>query len=250
MSEARRSGRVGQAVAAVAGLALGASAVALAAPDRIVQPSLDRTAMEQMIRSYILEHPEIIPEAMTRLQEREAAKQVASSRQQIETPFAGAWAGAEKPDVTLVEFFDYACTYCRASVPDIERLLKEDKGLRIVFRELPILSEQSEVAARVSLSAAKQGRFMDFHRRMFAAGRPGEAELAATRTATGLDAAAVTRDLKAADVQREIDGNLALARTLNLTGTPSFVVGDRVLSGAVGYDELKKAVAEARAAKG
>jgi protein-disulfide isomerase len=250
MSEARRSGRTGQAVALVAGLALGASAMALAAPDRTAQPSLDRTAMEQMIRSYILEHPEIIPEAMTRLQEREAAKQVASSRPAIETPFAGAWAGAEKPDVTLVEFFDYACTYCRASVPDIERLLKEDKGLRIVFRELPILSDQSEVAARVSLSAAKQGRFMDFHRRMFAAGRPGDAELAATRTATGLDPAAVTRDLKAADIQREIDANLALARTLNLSGTPSFVVGDRVLSGAVGYDELKKAVAAARAAKG
>jgi len=250
MSEARRSGRIGQVVAAVGGLALGASAVALAAPDRLAQSSLDRTAMEQMIRNYILEHPEIIPEAMTRLQEREAAKQVASSRQQIETPFAGAWAGAEKPDVTLVEFFDYACTYCRASVPDIERLLKEDKGLRIVFRELPILSDQSEVAARVSLSAAKQGRFMDFHRRMFAAGKPGEAELAATRTATGLDATAVTRDLKAADIQREIDGNLALARTLNLSGTPSFVIGDRVLCGAVGYEELKKAVAEARAAKG
>jgi protein-disulfide isomerase len=250
MSDTRRSGRTGQIVAAIGGLALGASAVALAAPERTAQPDLDRSAMGQMIRNYILEHPEIIPEAMTRLQEREAAKLVTSSRQQIETPFAGAWAGAEKPDVTLVEFFDYACTYCRASVPDIERLLKEDKGLRIVFRELPILSDQSEVAARVSLSAAKQGRFMDFHRRMFAAGKPGAAELTATRTATGLDAGAVTRDLKAPDVQREIDANLALARTLNLSGTPSFVIGDRVLSGAVGYDELKKAVADARAAKG
>jgi protein-disulfide isomerase len=245
------AGRKGQIAAAVAGLAIGASAVALAAPDaRTPLPNLDRSAMEQMIREYILGHPEIIPEAMTRLQDRESAKLVASSRAAIEKPFAGAWAGAARPDVTLVEFYDYACSYCRASVPDIERLLREDPSLRIVFRELPILTEQSEVAARVSLSAAKQGKFMDFHRRMFVTGRPSEAEIAAARTATGLETAAVTRDLKAADVQREIDSNLALARTLNLTGTPSFIVGNRILSGAVGYDQLKQAVAEARAAKG
>jgi protein-disulfide isomerase len=249
MSDTPRKGRMGQIVAALAGLAVGASAVALAAPGA-PQANLDRSAMEGMIRDYILGHPEIIPEAMTRLQEREAAKLVSTSRASIEKPFAGAWAGAEKPDVTLVEFYDYACTYCRASVPDIERLLREDKSLRVVFRELPILSDQSEVAARVSLSAAKQGKFMDFHRRMFATGRPTEAEITAARTATKLDAAAVTRDMKAADVQSEIDANLGLARTLSLTGTPSFIIGDRILSGAVGYDQLKKAVDEARAAKG
>jgi protein-disulfide isomerase len=248
MTDMRRTSRLGQIVAAIGGLAIGASAVALAAPTG--QANLDRTAMEQMIRDYILAHPEIIPEAMTRLQDKESAKLVATSRAAIETPFAGAWAGAEKPDVTLVEFFDYACTYCKASVPDVERLLREDRSLRIVFRELPILSDQSDVAARVSLSAAKQGKFLDFHRRMFATARPTEAEIAAARTATKLDPAAVTRDMKAADVQKEIDANLGLARSLNLTGTPSFIVGNRILSGAVGYDELKKAVAEARVAKG
>jgi protein-disulfide isomerase len=85
---------------------------------------------------------------------------------------------------------------------------------------------------------------------MFATGRPTEAEITAARTATRLDAAAVTRDMKAADVQSEIDANLALARTLSLTGTPSFIIGDRILSGAVGYDQLKKAVDEARGARG
>ena len=91
---------------------------------------------------------------------------------------------------------------------------------------------------------------MAFHRRMFATGKPTPAEITAARTATGLDAAAVTRDLKASDVQNEIDANLTLARTLSLTGTPSFVIGNRILSGAVGYEQLKQAVAEARAAKG
>ncbi len=242
--------RMGQIGAALIGLVIGASAVAFAAPERIglktaaADPS--RAAMEQVVRDYILAHPEIIPEAMTRLQEQQAAKQVSASRKQLETPFAGAWAGAEKPDVTLVEFFDYACGFCRASVPDLDRLLKDDRSLRIVYRELPILSAESEVAARVSLSAAKQGRFLDFHRALYAAGRPGDAQIAAARRATGLDQAVVSRDAKAADVQNEIAGNLALAKTLGLSGTPSFVVGDKVLSGAVGYDALKQAIAEAR----
>lgn len=251
---AERKGRVGQAVAAQVGLAVGASAIALAAPERGTRPAAaaadpSRAAMEQVVHDYILAHPEIIPEAMTKLQEREAARQISANRKQLEMPFAGAWAGSDKPDVTLVEFFDYACGFCRTSVADVDRLLKEDSSLRIVFRELPILSDQSDVAARVSLSAAKQGRFMDFHRRMFAAGRPGDAQIATARQGSGLEQAAVDRDMKAPDVRSEIDTNLAMAKSLGLSGTPSFVIGDQVLSGAVGYDALKQAVAEARAAK-
>ncbi|MDB5663111.1 MAG: DsbA oxidoreductase [Sphingomonas bacterium] len=248
-----RAMRKGQIVAMVAGLAIGASAVALAAPDRGGSPAAaadpGRAAMEKIVRDYILDHPEIIPEAMARLQEREAAQKVSASRKALETPFAGAWAGSARPDVTLVEFFDYACGFCRSSIPDVDRLLKEDPSLRIVFRELPILSAQSEVAARVSLAAAKQGRFIDFHRRLFAAGRPADPQIAAAQAAAGLNGAAVARDKNAGDVNSELAANLELARTLGLSGTPSFIVGDRILSGAVGYDELKKAVAAARAAK-
>jgi protein-disulfide isomerase len=246
--------RKGQIVAALVGLAVGASAVALAAPSRFSRTAdaqdPSRSTMEKVIRDYILAHPEIIPEAMTKLRDRESADLVSSNRKALETPFAGAWAGAAKPDVTLVEFFDYACGYCRASVPDIDRLLREDKSLRIVFRELPILSEQSDVAARVSLSAAKQGKFLDFHRAMFANSRPDEAHISAVRRATGLDTAAVGRDLKGADVRAELDGNLTLAKSLGVSGTPSFIVGDKILSGAVGYDALKQAIAAVRAAKG
>jgi len=245
-----RSARVKQIGAVVAGLAIGASAMALAQSKQPAAADPQRSAMEQVVRNYILDHPEIIPEAMTRLRSREEATQVASNRRALETPFAGAWAGAAKPDVTLVEFFDYNCGYCRASMPDIDRLLKDDKGLRIVFRELPILSPQSEVAARVSLSAAKQNRFYGFHHALYAAGRPGQAELAKVGKAAGLDPAAVAKDMKAADVQRELDGNIELARALGVSGTPSFVVGDRILTGAVGYDALRNAVAEARAKRG
>lgn len=230
----------GAAIAAVTGVG-GISTPAPADPER--------AKIEAVVRDYILAHPEIIPEAMGRLRDRETAKQVESSRPHIEKPFAGAWAGAEDGDVVLVEFFDYACGYCRQSVPDIDRLLAEDKKLKVVFRELPILSAESEAAAKVSLVAAKQGDFMAFHRAMYAAGRPSDATIATARSASGLDAAAVASGQGAADIRAELDANLAAAQSLGLTGTPSFVVGDRVLSGAVGYDALKKTIAETRAKK-
>lgn len=240
-----------QWLAALGGLIVGGGAVALAGGSNALAGGSgaadgDRASIEAVVRDYILGHPEIIPEAMKRLQEREATNMLASNRKALETPFSGAWAGAREGDATLVMFTDYSCGYCRASVPDIERLLAEDKKLKIVWRELPILGPGSELAARGALSAAKQGKYMAFHRRMFAAGPPNAAKLGEVGKAVGLTANAQP----SVEIDREIEGNVALARNLGLTGTPSFVVGDRLLMGAVGYEALKKAVAEARAKKG
>lgn len=232
-------------MAGLIGLVLGGAAVAVAGGAVALPGTADRAVIEQVVRDYILAHPEIIPEAMTKLQARETGKLLAASRAEIETPYPGAWAGAKDGDVTLVEFFDYACGYCRQSVPDIDRLLAEDKKLRIVFRELPILGPGSEEAAKASLVAAKQGRFLDFHRKMYAAGRPAAGTIAQAQKASGVAAG----DVAAPEIAAEVEKNITLARTLNLTGTPSFVVGDQVLNGAVGYDALKKAIAETRAAK-
>lgn len=210
----------------------------------------DRAAIEAVVRDYILAHPEIIPEAMSRLQNRETAKLLDSNRKALETPFAAAWAGAPNGDVTLVMFTDYSCGYCRASVADVDRLLAEDKKLKVVWRELPILGPGSDIAARGGLAAAQQGKFLAFHRAMFAAGSPTEAKLANVIKASGLDADRAARDAASAAAGAEVETNIELARKLGLTGTPSFVVGDKLMAGAVGYDELKKAIAEARAAKG
>jgi hypothetical protein len=107
------------------------------------------------VRSYLLEHPEVLPEAMDRLRAREAAQAVDRNREALETPFHGAWAGAADADVVLVEFFDYACSFCRASNSDVERLLREDSRLKVVWREYPVLGPSSEEAAIASLAAAK-----------------------------------------------------------------------------------------------
>ena len=200
----------------------------------------------EQVRTYLLDHPEVLQEVMERLRQKQAAAQIAPNRLALETPYAGAWIGAEKPDVTLVQFFDYACGYCRASLPDVHRLVKEDPKLRVVFRELPILSRESEVAARASLGAAEQGRFAAFHDALYAAGRPNADTVAAAANKAGLDSAKLAATMRAPRAEQELARNIELARSLGFSGTPSWVVGDQLLSGAVGYEVLKQAVAEAR----
>ena len=228
------------AVAGLAGLVIGGAGVALASRGGDVISS-DRSKVESIVRDYVLANPEIIPEAMQRLQDRRMAEVVDQNRAAFETPFGSAWAGAEDGDVVLVEFFDYACGYCRKSNADIDRLLQEDKKLKVVWRELPVLGPDSQAAAEVSLAAAKQGRFMPFYERLFAAGRPAAETVARVGQQVG-----VAPVPGSAEFQAEIDKNYQLARAINASGTPTFVVGYKVLQGAVGYAALKAAIDEAR----
>ncbi|CAM3032839.1 Thioredoxin domain-containing protein [Sphingomonas antarctica] len=207
-------------------------------------PAPDRAAIEAIVRDYILEHPEILPEAMNRLQSRETANAITTNRDGIFKPFANAWEGAADADLTIVQFFDYDCGYCRRSLPDIDRLLAEDHKLRIVYREFPVLGPNSEVAAKASLAAARGKSYPAFHRAMYAAKDLSAAEI---------DKVAAKFGVRLVDdpvFSREIDANRSLARPLSLTGTPSWVIGGQVLSGAVGYDALKTAISAARAKSG
>jgi protein-disulfide isomerase len=228
------------ALAGVAGILIGAFAVG---GYHWLRPPPDRAATEAIVRDYILDNGEILPEAMERLQQRQASASVGQHRAALETPFHGAWAGAADGDVVLVQFFDYACSYCRAANPDVERLIREDPRLKVVWRELPVLGPDSEAASHVSLAAARQGRFRQFHDRMFAIGRPNQSVIAQAVQEAGVRAEPPTADGRA-----ELARNIELARAIGATGTPTFVVGDRVLQGAVGYRALKDAIAAARAA--
>ena len=198
-------------------------------------------ASGQFVRAYLLENPEVLPEAMERLRARDAAAAVDRNREAIEAPFHSAWAGAADGDVVLVELFDYACGFCRSTNPDVERLLREDPRLKVVWREYPVLGPSSEEAAVASLAAAQSGRFRPFHDRLFAAGRPTEASIAAARGAVGVAPATLS-----AEFRTELERNFELGRAIGASGTPTFVIGDQVLQGAVGYETLKEAIAEAR----
>jgi protein-disulfide isomerase len=245
------SRQLGMAAVVAVGLAsagVGAGA-ALATGQARERP--DRAEIEAIVRDYILNHPEIIPQAVARLEQAEARKALAANRSAVETPFPGAVAGNPNGDVKLVVFFDYACPYCRQGHADVSRLLREDPKLMVVYRDFPVLSPASTEAAMASLSAASQGGYRKFHDAMFES--PGRVSLARTMgivKGVGLSEERTSADLKNASLKAEIDRNLMLGRELGLTGTPSYVVGNRILSGAVGYDRLKEAVAAARAETG
>jgi protein-disulfide isomerase len=168
--------------------------------------------VEKTVRNYIMTHPEILPEAMAALQSRETKKLVDTNRAQIETPFGSAWSGAADGDVTLVQFFDYNCGYCRTALPDIDRLLAEDKKLKIVYRELPILSEASDIAARASLSVAQAGGdYMAFHRALYGQVRSDSSVINAAAARAGAD----PETLNADKIASEITANLDLQRSCN-----------------------------------
>lgn len=206
----------------------------------------DRAAVEAVVRDYILANPEIIPQAIQALRSKRALESIAAERTAIETPYKGAWEGAAQPKVTIVEFFDYACGYCRAALPDLARLVKENPDLRIVYRELPILSDDSVKAARVSLLAAEQGRYMPFHEALYGAGRVSEDSILASAMKAGLDKAQARAAMTSDSRDAEITNNVRLAQQMQGEGTPMFLVGDQMFFGAVGYDALAKAVVAAR----
>jgi protein-disulfide isomerase len=222
------------------------AALSTAATAFVTTVLLDRPAGGEAVREYLLANPEVIPEAMERLRGKQASAQIAANRAALETPFAGAWIGAEQPDVTVVQFFDYACGFCRASLPNLQRLVREDPKVRVVFRELPILGRDSEQAARVSLAAAEQGRYARFHDALYAAGRPVAQSIAAAADAAGLEPGRTQAIAQSDAVARELSQNVELARMLQFGGTPAWVIGDQALNGAVPYDTLKAAVAAAR----
>lgn len=233
-------------VAAIAGGVVGSlltAALLLFAAPQYLAPHIVRQGM--------LADPQILPDTATALQREEMEKvqaqqaaAIAMNRAAIEMPFASSWKGAAKPDVTVVEFFDYACPYCKAANPILDRLIAEDKGVRVVFRELPIIGGQESVAAaRLSLAASKTGRFAQFHDALWAAGRPSPDTLAAATAAAGIAPEPPTNDQM---IEAELERNMRLAQQLRVTGTPLFVVGGKVINSYVPYEVLKKAIADAR----
>jgi len=227
------------------GAAIGGGVVGAALTALFLLVAAPQLLGPRIVREGILREPQVLVEGSEALKERQYEPVLAANRAALETPFASSWKGAAKPEVTLTYFYDYACGYCRRSNPDIERLLAEDKGLRVVYREFPILGPDSVAAARASLAASRAGRFAGFHDTLYKAGNPTPETLAIA----GQAASITPEQAKNPAIEAEIENNYRLASALGATGTPLFVVGNRVINSAVGYDALKDAVAKARAAK-
>ncbi len=206
----------------------------------------DRAAIEQVVREYIMSNPQILPEAMGELRKQENAKHLAGVQDDVEKPFPGAILGNPNGKVTLVEFTDFACGYCRQSVEEVDALIAQHPDLKVIVRELPILSPASADAAKMALAAAQQGRYAQFHKAMFAAGQPSAETIDAAARAAGLDMDKARQAIADPRMEAELAKNLEIARQLGFNGTPSWVIGDQIISGAVGRDQLSKAIEEAR----
>lgn len=193
---------------------------------------------------WLLAHPEVLPRMAEKLQANEAEKRLAGISGDLAKPFPGAVLGNPAGKIVMTEFTDYACTYCRQSLPDLQALIAANPELKIVVREWPIF-EGSDEAARMALAAARQGKYTRFHDAMFAHAPPTAASIERAAREAGLDLAAARTVAASPAVELELRTNQELARRLGFEGTPSWVIGDQAFSGAVGRDRLADAIARA-----
>jgi len=211
---------------------------------------VERERAGQLVRAYLLEHPELLRETAEQLRLKDNAKLIAANRPAIVDPYAGAQAGNLKGDVTLVEYIDYACGYCRASLPMVAELLAKDARVRVVYREYPVLSDESRVAAGWALAAAEQGKYRAFHDALYALDGPTQANIQTAARTAGLDLGKAQAAATSERVTAEIDKNLAIGGKLGISGTPGWVVGDRVVVGALPYEQMVATIEEARKSRG
>jgi protein-disulfide isomerase len=227
---------------------------ALALPARAEQfTATQKSEIESIVHSYLLAHPEVLREVAAELEKKQQQEETDLHRHAIETnrnalfnsPF-NAVVGNPDGKITLVEFFDYNCGYCKRALGDLLRLMKAEPELRVVLADFPVLGPDSVEAARVAAAVRKQisgAKFLEFHQKLLSShGHVGKEQALAAAQEMGLDMARVEKDMTAASVHDGLAENMKVGDALGLNGTPSYVIGDEAIVGAVGFDELKARV--------
>jgi protein-disulfide isomerase len=213
-----------------------------------------REALDAQIRDYIMRHPEVIMESIQAMQrqaelaeERQRAERVASLGDAIERNPGDPIIGNPDGDVTLVEFFDYQCGYCKRMLEPLIKFAEADGNLRIVLKEFPILGPESMLAARASLAAQKQGKYEEFHMALMnLRGRLSEPAIFQTALEVGLDTEQLQKDMSAPDVLNHLRETRELGEALSVRGTPAFIINGTIIPGAMRDGQLADLVARAR----
>jgi protein-disulfide isomerase len=199
-----------------------------------------RKAIEAIIKDYLLNNPELMLEInnvleakMDKIQAEKMAVAVKENADELFRPTQSPIAGNTKGDVTMIEFFDYNCGYCKKAFVDVAQAIEKDKQVKLVLKEFPILSKGSEEAARVALAAKMQGKYWEFHRAMLESqGQANEASALKVAEKLGLDMTKLKKDMAGPEVKKEIEDTRKLATKMGIQGTPHFIVGDRIIPGA------------------
>jgi len=241
--------------AAALGAILALAPAAIAQPATFTEPQ--KEAIGQIVREYLLRNPELLQEVMAELEKRQSEQQrvaqasaLKESRQTLLNAPHSIVAGNPQGDVTLVEFFDYNCGYCKRALSDVRTLAKADPKLRIVLKDFPVLGPDSVEASRVSLAVKNQlqgDKLFDFHTKVLETrGRVNGERALTVAKEMGVDIGRVQKDMESADVRAALQENVGLGDKLGLTGTPAFIIGEEIIPGAVGLDPLKQVVASVR----
>jgi protein-disulfide isomerase len=218
--------------------------------------ALDSKSLDPMIENYLMSNPEILQKASKALSDKldaqkaeQARKAIASMHDEIFNDPGQVVLGNPKGDVTLVEMFDYNCPYCRQALPDLASLLSTDKNLRVVLKEFPILSQGSVDAARIAVLVAQSGAdYWAFHEALFSTrGKVDAAAAWKAAESVGLDRAKLEPKVNSPEVNQVIQRSYAIAQALNITGTPSYIIGDEIIPGALGKALLERKIANMRA---
>ena len=222
------------------------------APASNVTPE-QRKAFEGVIKDYLLKNPIIIRQAIEALRaQEEAAKQAQAAaalkthKDQLLYDKTSPVGGNPKGDITIVEFFDYNCGYCKRAAPTLKAVMKQDPNVRVVYKEFAILGPGSITAARAALAAQKQGKYLEFHDGLMT-GQTDEDSIAALASSLKMDYSKLRKDMGDPKIQQVLQKNYQLATTLGINGTPAFVIGERLVPGAVGVEALTQIIKEERA---
>lgn len=229
----------------------------LTVPVAAMAQELTEARVKELVYQAIRENPEIVMEAVAILQSRQAKEDAASAanvlssqRQLLERDPNAPVLGNPDGDVTVVEFFDYNCPYCKRAAPEVQALIAADPNVRLVYREWPILGEGSVYATRASLAARNQGKYKEFHDAMMALkGRADEQSVLRLAKNIGLDIDKLKTDMQSDAVAEHIATSMRLTEAMGVSGTPAFVIGDALVPGFIDVAQLKKLVNDARSAK-
>ncbi len=240
-------------LAALAALALMAPIAAGGHSDHAAAP--DKAVIEGMVRDYLLKNPEVIGEAIGVLrakrqeeERRRAEAAISENGEALHSHPMSPVSGNAGGDVTVVEFFDYRCGYCKRALPTMTALLEEDANVRVVWKEFPILGPVSVFAAHVAMAANRQGKYYPVHLALMKEPELTEGKVLEIAGKTGIDMERLGRDMEDPAIRAYLDETRALAQQIGINGTPAFVVGGRLIGGAVDAARMKELVAAARSA--
>ncbi|HEX2752876.1 MAG TPA: DsbA family protein [Alphaproteobacteria bacterium] len=229
---------------------------AAAPPAAAAEEGMTKEAVQKIVHDYIMENPDVILDAVNKYQQRTMEEKqkaaVETNREYLFRDERSPVIGNPDGDVTIVEFFDYNCGYCKRVLPTVQDLIKEDKGLKVIFKDVPILGPSSETASKWALAAQRHNKYFEFHQALMNHKGPiTDDTLAKIATDLELDPARLKKDAETTDVLLQIERNRSLFTQMGLGGTPAFIIGEEVVPGAIGKDDMKKLIEKTRAkAKG